>query len=1234
MMFHYTKQKLTVLLLSLGSLSVYAADVSYTGVTGGEWATGTNWSSATYPSSSDIAFLDTTANLSVDSPNNFQGIRIGTGGDGRLQIGSRGMLTATSSASVTSIIGNGSGNAGTVQQEGGAVSINRLQIGSNSGSGTYHIHGGTFSIIRESGGHSLFLAHNGTGNGIFRISSGSFVTRAGVQLGSAAGGIGRFEVIGSHPGSIGIGATGSVDGRWTQYGGSILSVRVDKTAQGVTPIFIDDYNDDGGGDVVFENGALLDVDFTATFLNGGTFTVMEWEGSVTDNGLQFAPSVDTNIWSFSVDVPNKRLTVTAVGSPASRAFVHPGLSHKLSDLDRMRDMVAAGVEPYSSSFASFSSNGKSQHTYQPSSTTTNLAADGWTANNNALRNDGVAAYYNALMWYITGDERHAEASIRIFTAWSPVQNIDGIPLNAGRHWRLIEAAEIIKSTYDGWDPADMQAFKDMLVYPGYSTTTEPTGNRSIYWRAYQGDPARHGNQGLFAMRCVMAIGVFLDNEIMYDRALRYLQGAPARSDDIPYVTGPSIAETQIGTYEHFLEYSRTGQETTIADYGFNEVIHNYIYPNGQGQEFSRDMAHGLAGIGIIATMSEMAWSQGDDLYGYLDNRPLLGLEYYYRYNLSWTDSFPDQATPWEPTVENGEFIQRLDQSGRWFSLKANPYLAQNTDPEDWKRGLYNDDPVYEMNLAHYRDRIGVSSDDTKWLERGLDLLIADQGFEGEGVPWDHPSWGGLTFRRVSPGDPIQGFVGDTPDFAMNVLPGTIEAENYDYFALDGEGRTYHDLSAGNSGGEYRVTEAVDISTSSEGGYALSSIEDGEWLTYTVSVPASGRYDISIRYASLAAGGKVKFSFDGTDASGEVAVPYGAPGSTGSNDWKDLTVASDVLLTRGVRQLKISVSGVSNTFLLNHFTITKAPLLPEAHWTFDDGSGTQAADASGNGHHGTVQNAVWVSGAESGALDFNGTSAKVSIPGSAFSSISNAVTIAFWAYGGSGQPADNSAFYAVKSGGGRILNVHLPWGDSKVYWDAGDSGYDRINKTASVAEIKDSWTHWVFTKDSDAGVMEIYRNGTLWHSGSGRTKTMTSIVSGTIGSQTSGAYYDGSIDDVRLYNIALSADDVLGMYENFDINKIGEFSKDEDVGSPSLAGSASYANGIYAITGGGSDIYNTADHFHFLSSGHSGDGEIAAQVTSVENTDTWAKAGVMFRETSDAGSKEVMVAVRPDNQVTM
>ena len=812
-----------------------------------------------------------------------------------------------------------------MKQEGGNVELNVAEIGRNSSTGLYHIHSGSFIIARGNDGASLFLGTDSSktanGNGTFRISSGSFTTRTGVYLGSPSGGIGRFEVIGSYPSLIGIGSQSGIDGSWIQNAGSTLSVRIDKTPQGVTPVFVDDVDDDdsGDGDVTFESGALLDVGFTAAFHNGGTFTVMEWEGDVTDNGLQFAPTVDTNIWSFRVDAANKRLTVTATGAPIDRSFVHPGLSHKLSDLERMRDMVNAGIEPYASTFESMRSSSRARFTYEPGTTAEELEANGGTPNNNAMRNDGVAAYYNALMWFITGDERHAEAAIRIFTLWSGVRNIDGIPLDAGRHWRIIEAAEIIKSTYDGWAPEDIQAFGDMLVFPGYSNTRVPNGDDlSLYWKSFQGDPKRHGNQGLFAMRVVMAIGVFLDNEIIYDRAARYIQGAPAREDDIPYVSGPSIQGNQIGTFEHFDEFNRNGERNTIADYGYNEVIHNYIFANGQGQESSRDQVHAVTGNAIIMTMSEMAWTQGDDIYGYLDNRPLLGMEYQLRYNLSADVTFPDQPTPWDPKVENGQFLERLDRSGRFFSKKINPFLVD--DLNSVTRGNTNLQPNYEMNLAHYRDRLGLPGEDTIWLQRGLDYLVDEIGFEGQGTPWDFPSYGGLTFRRTSPGDPVQGFSNGTPDFAMNTLPATIQAENFDYFPIDGEGHTYSDTTPANSGVSYRLADAVDLTATSEGGFAISDIGAGEWVTYTVSPPAAGSYDIIARYASSASGGTIQFSLDGSDVSGQVSVPHGGSASTGASDWKDMVIATDVPLSQGVQQLRIDFGGTSDSFLLNSFSI--------------------------------------------------------------------------------------------------------------------------------------------------------------------------------------------------------------------------------------------------------------------------------------------------------------------------
>jgi hypothetical protein len=69
-------------------------------------------------------------------------------------------------------------------------------------------------------------------------------------------------------------------------------------------------------------------------------------------------------------------------------------------------------------------------------------------------------------------------------------------------------------------------------------------------------------------------------------------------------------------------------------------------------------------------------------------------------------------------------------------------------------------------------------------------------------------------------------------------------------------------------------------------------------------------------------------------------------------------------------------------------------------------------------------------------------------------------------------------------------------------------------------------------------------------------------------------------------------------------------------------------GTYTMTATGVDIWNTADQFHYAFKTLTGVGSIVAKVLSVDNTNSWAKAGVMIRETLGAGSKFAAVYVTP------
>jgi hypothetical protein len=127
------------------------------------------------------------------------------------------------------------------------------------------------------------------------------------------------------------------------------------------------------------------------------------------------------------------------------------------------------------------------------------------------------------------------------------------------------------------------------------------------------------------------------------------------------------------------------------------------------------------------------------------------------------------------------------------------------------------------------------------------------------------------------------------------LPGTIQAANFDE---GGEGVAYHDTTSGNTGGAYRATD-VDLQASSEGGYNIGWIGAGEWVNYTVSVPAAGNYTATLRVASPAGGGSLHIGFNGPSSVWRtVTVPM-------TGDWQSWTsVVVPVTLGAGVQQMTL------------------------------------------------------------------------------------------------------------------------------------------------------------------------------------------------------------------------------------------------------------------------------------------------------------------------------------------
>jgi hypothetical protein len=90
---------------------------------------------------------------------------------------------------------------------------------------------------------------------------------------------------------------------------------------------------------------------------------------------------------------------------------------------------------------------------------------------------------------------------------------------------------------------------------------------------------------------------------------------------------------------------------------------------------------------------------------------------------------------------------------------------------------------------------------------------------------------------------------------------------------------------------------------------------------------------------------------------------------------------------------------------------------------------------------------------------------------------------------------------------------------------------------------------------------------------------------------------------------------------------------EDIGSPAKPGSATFSSGFWTVTGGGADIWNTADQFQFAHTNLSGDGVIAAQALSQTSINSFAQSGVMLRNDNTAGSAEASISITPTSGVT-
>lgn len=127
--------------------------------------------------------------------------------------------------------------------------------------------------------------------------------------------------------------------------------------------------------------------------------------------------------------------------------------------------------------------------------------------------------------------------------------------------------------------------------------------------------------------------------------------------------------------------------------------------------------------------------------------------------------------------------------------------------------------------------------------------------------------------------------------------------------------------------------------------------------------------------------------------------------------------------------------------------------------------------------------------------------------------------------------------------------------------------------------------------------------------------------------------DGVVTAVNSGNTFVIATSVDGGFtDTCQVNVLDEnVMASQDIGNVCGYGSITHTeDGKIIVLGNGNDIWGNADEFHYGYFRQEGDGVMVARVRSMENTDSWAKAGVMMRETAEAGSKHAIMALTPGN----
>jgi chitodextrinase len=196
--------------------------------------------------------------------------------------------------------------------------------------------------------------------------------------------------------------------------------------------------------------------------------------------------------------------------------------------------------------------------------------------------------------------------------------------------------------------------------------------------------------------------------------------------------------------------------------------------------------------------------------------------------------------------------------------------------------------------------------------------------------------------------------------------------------------------------------------------------------------------------------------------------------------------------------------------------------------FSEGTGTTTADASGNGRTGTlVGGPAWTTGKNGSGLSFNGSTSYVDLGNPTAFQLTGSMTLSAWVFETANVP-DDGQIIAKSDGTGWQLKSTPDTGVRTFGIKIASSTGASIQRYSSTVRALNTWYHVAGVYDAAARTLNIYVNGALANgtlSGTVPTSQQNAPVNVNIGRRTGGFYISGALDDVRIYNRALSVAEI-------------------------------------------------------------------------------------------------------------